>query len=174
MVEIIFLNFAHLETFAKAKCQDLWITFLRTLQIRNCCSMDLITELESEFSALSTSTPVVQLAVRISNETINLRFPELGNDYLCGVVSDRILVFPIGRVTEILGSALPEVNPRSMIDFLSAQRTPVRVSYRTAEQSGSCWLLNVRAGWIRVSMTKGVSWLPLAAISRLEILAVDN
>lgn len=136
--------------------------------------MDLITELESEFSALSTSAPVAQLLVRIGNETINLRFPELGTDYLCGVNADRLLVFPIARVTEILGSSIPEVNPRTMVEFLMSQRTPVRVSYRTDELSGSCWLLNVRPGWIRVSMTKGVSWLPLAAISRLEILAVDN
>ena len=136
--------------------------------------MDLITELESEFSALTTSAPVAQLVVRIGNETINLRFPELGVDYLCGVSADRLLVFPIVRVTEILGSSIPEVNPRTMVEFLMSQRTPVRVSYRTDELSGSCWLLNVRPGWIRVSMTKGVSWLPLPAISRLEILAVDN
>lgn len=136
--------------------------------------MDLITELESEFSTLAHNHPTTQLSVRLAQETVSLRFPELGVDYLSGFHQGRLWVIPVGSISEVYGSSLPEQKPVLLEEFLTSQRTPIRVRYRTKDSLGSCWLLNVQAAWLRVSLSKGISWMPLAAISHLEIVAVDN
>ena len=136
--------------------------------------MDLISELESELSALTEARPIATTAVRIEGGILELAFPELGLDYLAGLANQKLFVVPIGSIREILGSALPIRHERTLDDFLSSQRTPVRVKLSSAIDSTSCWLLNIDSGWIRVSSTKGISWLPISAIVALEILPVDN
>lgn len=136
--------------------------------------MDLISELESEFTSLTETQPLTQVVVKVGAQSHILRFPELGLDYLAGLANERLWVFPLATISELLGSALPSLHEQTLEQFLKSQRTPVRVRLSSNEDATNCWLLNISPGWVRVSMSKGVSWLPISSISRLEILPVDN
>lgn len=136
--------------------------------------MDLISELESEFSSLTETHAVDRIQVRTGEAFDWLAFPELGIDYLAGLSDQKILVFPITAISAVMGSSLPKPQPITLEQFLERQKTPVRVSYQSGSVAASGWLLNVGPGWIRVAVAKELSWLPLAVISKLEIWAVDN
>lgn len=136
--------------------------------------MDLITELENEFSALSQPGSAGCALVRTDALELELRLPQLGEDYVAGLALGALVIIPKRNVVEIRGAALPARKAQSLEQFLTGQRTPVRVSLKTERGLEQCWLLTVGEGWLRVAISTGISWVPIEAIQRLEIVAVDN
>jgi len=136
--------------------------------------MDLINELENEFNALSESKPPAVITLRSETREYEIRLPQLGKDFIVGLWSKGVIVFPIGNVSEIRSASLPLRIDLTLEDFLDRQRLPVRIRLRSMQPVGECWLLNSKEGWLRVAISQGVSWIPLSAVQSLEILAVDN
>lgn len=136
--------------------------------------MDLITELENEFSALSEPGSAGSALVRTDTLELELRLPQLGEDYVAGLALGVLVIIPKRNILEIRGAALPARKVQSLEQFLTGQRTPVRVALNTERGIEQCWLLNVAQGWLRVAISTGISWVPIEAIQRLEIVAVDN
>lgn len=136
--------------------------------------MDLITELENEFSALSETGPAGSALVRTDALDLELRLPQLGEDYVAGLALGALVIIPKRKVVEIRGAALPVRKAQTLEQFLTGQRTPVRVALNTERGLEQCWLLNVGEGWLRVAISTGISWVPIEAIQHLEIVAVDN
>jgi hypothetical protein len=140
----------------------------------NLGTMDLITELESEFAALSESPAPSQVLVVTEDAEYQLRLPQLGRDFLAGMDGGVVRVLPLSRALEIRGSYLPIRTDRSLEEFLTRQRTPIRLKLKTSDHSGNCWLLNVQDCWLRVALAPGLSWVPIGSIRSLEIVPVDN
>jgi hypothetical protein len=136
--------------------------------------MDLITELENEFSALSLQSAPGSVLVRTWSQQFELRLPKLGDDYVAGLCNGALVIIPKRNVVEIRGAALPLRREHSLEQFLSGQRTPVRISLGAGQRIEQCWLLNVGEGWLRVAIATGISWVPIETIQSLEIVAVDN
>ena len=136
--------------------------------------MDLISELENEFNALTQAQPVSHIAVRVAGQIMKLELAQLGIDYLAGTIDRHLVIIPSPGVSQVMGSYLPEQTERSLVELLSGIRSPVRIRFKTATEDGACWLLNIRSNWIRVSGNRGISWIPLSAIQSIEVLAVDN
>lgn len=136
--------------------------------------MDLITELENEFAALSEEWVPGTVTVRVENRELLLRLPQLGDDYLLGLRAGVVLVIPKWNIIEIQGASLPLRREQTLEQFLAGQRTPVRVRLNTASNSHHCWLLNLEQGWLRVATPRGLGWVPIHAVESLEIVAVDN
>jgi hypothetical protein len=136
--------------------------------------MDLITELENEFSALSEQGFPGTTLVRTETLELELRLPQLGHDYVAGLHLGVLVIIPKRNIIEIRGAALPLRKDHTLEQFLTSQRTPVRIQVNTGRSFEHCWLLNVMAGWLRVTISTGISWVPIDAIQSLEILAVDN
>lgn len=136
--------------------------------------MDLITELDSEFSEPTANHSPSFVQVRFANGLHQLRLPQLGLDYLAGLANGSVLVIPLSKIVQLECTHLPARTEQSMLEFLQRQRTPIRIQLATDSSIGSCWLLNVEGEWLRVAIAQGLSWVPLAAIQSLEIQAVDN
>lgn len=136
--------------------------------------MDLITELENEFSALSEQIAPGTVVIRTRLHELELKLPQLGGDYVAGLSQGSVVIIPKRNIIEIRGAALPIRRQNTLEQFLGNQRTPVRVQLRTGEQIEQCWLLNIGEGWLRVAISRGISWVPIEAIQSLEIVAVDN
>lgn len=136
--------------------------------------MDLITELENEFSALSEQIAPGTVVIRTRLHELELKLPQLGDDYVAGLSQGSVVIIPKRNIIEIRGAALPIRRQNTLEQFLGNQRTPVRVQLRTGEQIEQCWLLNIGEGWLRVAISRGISWVPIEAIQSLEIVAVDN
>ena len=140
----------------------------------NLGTMDLITELENEFAALNESPAPSQVLVITDEAEYQLRMPQLGRDFLAGMEGAVVRVLPLSQALEIKGSYLPIRTDRTLEEFLTRQRTPIRLKLTTSDHSGNCWLLNVQDGWLRVALEKGLSWVPIGSIRSLEIVPVDN
>jgi hypothetical protein len=147
---------------------------LSYLQVVNLGTMDLITELENEFAALNESPAPSQVLVITDEAEYQLRMPQLGRDFLAGMEGAVVRVLPLSQALEIKGSYLPIRTDRTLEEFLTRQRTPIRLKLTTSDHSGNCWLLNVQDGWLRVALEKGLSWVPIGSIRSLEIVPVDN
>jgi hypothetical protein len=140
----------------------------------NLATMDLITELESEFTALSQTPAPSHVLVLTREAEYALKLPQLGKDFLAGMEGLVVRVLPLSQALEIRGSYLPIRTDRTLEEFLTRQKTPIRVKLTTSDHMGNCWLLNVEDGWLRVALTKGLSWVPISSIQSLEIVPVDN
>lgn len=136
--------------------------------------MDLITELENEFSALNEQQSPSWVRVRTIDTEHELRLPQLGIDYLAGLCAGRVLVIPTSQIVHLESPQLPIKTEQKLIDFLERQKTPIRIRLATSTNLGSCWLLNIDGPWLRVAVAQGLSWVPISAIQSLEIEAVDN
>ena len=136
--------------------------------------MDLITELENEFSDLSERGAPGSTLVRTAANELELRLPQLGDDYVSGLCLGSLVIIPMRNIIEIRGAALPARKENTLEQFLTSRRTPVRVLVSTELGLEQCWLLNVFDGWLRVAISTGISWVPIEAIESLEIVAVDN
>lgn len=136
--------------------------------------MDLISELENEFNALSESKPPAVITLRSETREYEIRLPQLGKDFILGLWAEGVIVFPLGNILEIRSASLPLRLDLTLEAFLEKQRMPVRIRLRSIQPIGECWLLNAREGWLRVAISQGVSWIPISAIQNFEILAVDN
>jgi hypothetical protein len=137
-------------------------------------SMDLITELENEFSALSEQGSPGSTVVRTESFELELRLPQLGDDYVAGLCLGALVIIPKRNIIELRSAVLPLRKELTLEQFLSSRRTPVRIQINTGRSLEHCWLLNVLEGWLRVGISTGISWVPIEAILSLEILAVDN
>ena len=136
-------------------------------------AMDLISELESELLGPVEVPPPAIVTLRTSSGECELRMPQLGNDYLAGLSHGVLVVLPLSNVLEIRGSQLPDRVDQSIVEFRTSQRTPVRLRLNS-EFGGDCWLLNIEDSWLRITISQGVSWVPMSAIKGIEILPVDN
>ena len=139
----------------------------------NYALMNPISELESGLLAMAdSSTP---LSVNLLTETGEcvLRIPQLGNDFLAGIRDGVLMVLPLAHVLEIRGSQLPRRVDQNIFEFLSKQRTPVRLRLNL-DIGAVCWLLTVEDSLLRVAIGQGVSWVPLSNVRAMEILPVEN
>lgn len=136
--------------------------------------MDLLSELECEFSSLREGSNLGVMEVRVGKETIRLEHPRVGIDFVAGTAENHVFVLPILAVTEVIGSFLPDQSPETLVEFLGARNSPVRVHLRSQDSLRTCWLLNLRGVWARVSSRNGISWIPMGSIHSLEVMAVDN
>jgi hypothetical protein len=136
--------------------------------------MDLITELETEFASLSESASPSSVTVSSFEQETELRLPQLGKDFVAGLANGVVRVVPLSNLLQIRGSHLPVRTDQTLSEFLLRQRTPIRLRLRTVGREDSGWLLNLEAGWLRVALSQGISWVPLEAVTQLEILPVDN
>lgn len=147
---------------------------MRTRQILKSRAMDLITELENEFAAISERSMPAFVSVRTCHRELELKLPQLGLDYVAGLCAGTVVIIPSRNILEIRGAALPPRREQCLEQFLSGQRTPVRVQLHIDQNQQQCWLLNISQGWLRVALSRGISWVPMESIQSLEIVAVDN
>jgi hypothetical protein len=136
--------------------------------------MDLITELETEFATLNEQKSPSCVRVKSEDGEYELRLPQLGVDYLAGLCRGSVLVIPISKILELDNPNLPLRTEQTLVEFLARQKTPIRLKLGTKASLEACWLLNIDGDWLRVAVSKGLSWVPIAAIQSLEIHAVDN
>lgn len=136
--------------------------------------MDLITELETEFATLNEQQSPSCVRVRTEESVSELRLPQLGTDYLAGLCNGSVLVIPTSKILQLDSPHLPIRTEQTLVEFLGRQKTPIRLKLATKASLGACWLLNIDGDWLRVAVSQGLSWVPIAAIQSLEIQAVDN
>jgi hypothetical protein len=136
--------------------------------------MDLITELENEFAALSEDSAPDTISVKVVTRELQLRLPQLGLDYLAGLSAGTVVIIPKRNISAIHGTSLPLRRKHTLEQFLAYQRTPIRVRLNTGSTSQHCWLLNLQPGWLRVTTSEGLAWVPIEAVELMEIVAVDN
>ena len=140
----------------------------------DCLVMEMIHQLEEQFDSLSQK-PTPQMVLVVSRgQDYELRLPQLGEDFVAGLIKGLVLVIPSAQVSQIRGPNLPATSGETLSDFLARQRTPIRVHLSTNDSATTCWLLNVEDGWLRVAQAHEVIWVPIEAIKKLEIVAVDN
>ena len=143
------------------------------LEVLNYAAMNLISEFENELLGSAEVSAPASVKLRTLGGEFELRMPQLGSDYIAGLSHGQLVLVPLTNVLEIRGSQLPVSVEQTMVEFLARQRTPVRVRLNS-EAGGDCWLLNVEQSWLRIAIAQGVSWVPLSAISSMEISPVDN
>ena len=97
-----------------------------------------------------------------------------GNDFLAGIEGSGAIAIPFHAISHCLGANLPDQIETNLNQFLSMQRTPVRLEYQSGEVVTRCWLLNVLEDWLRVATNEGVGWIPIQSLRLVRIDPVDN
>jgi hypothetical protein len=136
--------------------------------------MDLLTELETEFATLNELKSPSYVRVVSEDAAYDLRLPQLGTDYIAGLWRGNVLVIPTAKILQLDNPNLPTRTEQTLVEFVGRQKTPIRLKLETDASLGQCWLLNIDGDWLRVAISRGLSWVPIAAIQSLEIQAVDN
>jgi hypothetical protein len=136
--------------------------------------MDLLTELETEFATLNELKSPSYVRVVSEDAAYDLRLPQLGTDYIAGLWGGNVLVIPTAKILQLDNPNLPTRTEQTLVEFVRRQKTPIRLRLATNASLGQCWLLNIDGDWLRVAISRGLSWVPMAAIQSLEIQAVDN
>jgi hypothetical protein len=136
--------------------------------------MDLLTELETEFATLNELKSPSYVRVVSEDAAYDLRLPQLGTDYIAGLWGGNVLVIPTAKILQLDNPNLPTRTEQTLVEFVRRQKTPIRLRLATNASLGQCWLLNIDGDWLRVAISRGLSWVPIAAIQSLEIQAVDN
>ena len=134
--------------------------------------MDFLEELEEQFKVGTTLGP--ELVVIHGPERTSITNAFLGVDFIAGVCLKGAIAIPLSAISQTLGSELPESRNTSLNQFLSAQKTPVRLEYQSHEALTRCWLLNVLENWLRVATPSGVGWIPIQSLKLVRINPVDN
>ena len=136
--------------------------------------MEITSELETELHDEQFIKLPQILRVLSLGASYELKLPQLGDDFIAGIHNGVFVVLPIEGVTQLCGPNLPARTEQSLEEFLLRQRTPIRLRLITDTEQNTCWLLNIQDRWLRVSISTGVSWVPMSAIRSMEIVAVDN
>jgi hypothetical protein len=134
--------------------------------------MDSLEQLEQDFDyqALTKDQMI------ISHDGNKTRVTDLvrGKDFLAGLGSQGAIAIPLHAISFGLGAGLPEQIATNLNQFLSMQRTPVRLEYLSGDALSRCWLLNVVEDWLRVATGQGVGWIPIQSLRLVWIDPVDN
>jgi len=136
--------------------------------------MDLLTELETEFATLNELKSPSYVRVVSEDAAYDLRLPQLGTDYIAGLWGGNVLVIPTAKILQLDNPNLPTRTEQTLVEFVRRQKAPIRLRLATNASLGQCWLLNIDGDWLRVAISRGLSWVPIASIQSLEIQAVDN
>jgi len=132
--------------------------------------MEIIRELEEEFSARRLANGLGRIRLRTFANLYNLDEARLASDFVLARSGNRIYFFPNHSISEVSGIEIHQALQQSLTITLAEQRQPVKLllSYNTDTQSA--WLLNVEGEWLRVAGQEGVLWIP---ISRLVVAETD-
>lgn len=134
--------------------------------------MDFLDVFQEQVEDLSRSGRIV--TVLHGTERTDLTNAVLGVDFIAGVCLRGAIAIPLKEVVQTLGAELPSYSNTTLNQFLSAQKTPVRLEYQSLGTPARCWLLNVLEGWLRVATPSGVGWLPIQSLKLVRIEPVDN
>lgn len=136
--------------------------------------MDMIEELEAEFSELRTKKSATAALIKTQDGEIPLERISLGSDFVAGITKLGLTLIPVTEIVKISAKLIPAASELRLIEFLNQQRNPVRISYRDRSVITSSWLLSVQGFWLRVAATEGVQWLPLNSVMQVQINPVEN
>lgn len=126
--------------------------------------MEIIRELEEEFSARRLANGLSRIALRTSARLYNLDEARLASDFVLGRSGNRIYFFPNQSITEVSGIEVQSSMQEHLISILGSQRQPVKLLLTNGTETQSAWLLNVEGPWLRVAGQDGVLWIPIARL----------
>lgn len=126
--------------------------------------MEIIRELEEEFSARRLANGLSRIALRTSARLYNLDEARLASDFVLGRSGNRIYFFPNHSITEVSGIEVQSSMQEHLISILGSQRQPVKLLLTNGTETQSAWLLNVEGPWLRVAGQDGVLWIPIARL----------
>jgi hypothetical protein len=131
--------------------------------------MEIISELEEEFSARRQARGSTPLRVFTLSQAYTLDEAKFGLDFILGRSGNRIYCLPISSVLELSGMGTQEHIDSSLAEHLCAQRQPVKLSFSSPQGQQASWLLNVVSPWLRVAGQQGVVWVPISRLAFAEI-----
>lgn len=134
--------------------------------------MESLEEFEAEFADSSGAED--RMIITHGLQTSLVSNVVRGKDFLAGVQGESAIAIPLHAISHALGSGLPVGSDTNLNQFLSMQKTPVRLEYKTGDTLSRCWLLNVLEDWLRVATTQGVGWIPIKSLQLVRIDPVDN
>lgn len=126
--------------------------------------MEIIRELEEEFSARRLANGLSRIALRTSARLYTLDEARLASDFVLGRSGNRIYFFPNHSITEVSGIEVQSSVQEHLISILGSQRQPVKLLLTNGTETQSAWLLNVEGPWLRVAGQDGVLWIPIARL----------
>jgi hypothetical protein len=135
--------------------------------------MDFLEELEDQINSVAPQSQSELLVIHGDHRT-RLNRAVLGEDFIAGISSWGAVAIPLRAISQTVGAGLPKGVDTNLNQFLSAQRTPVRLEYLSGSKLNRCWLLNVVDKWLRVATAQGVGWLPIQSLNLVLIDPVDN
>ncbi|MCF8529642.1 MAG: hypothetical protein K9G13_07075 [Aquiluna sp.] len=135
--------------------------------------MEFLSELEEQINSLIPGSQG-QLLVIHGDLRTRLDRAVLGEDFIAGISPSGAVAIPLRAISQTVGAGLPKSVDTNLNQFLSAQKTPVRLEYLSGSKLNRCWLLNVVDKWLRVATTQGVGWLPIQSLNLVLIDPVDN
>lgn len=135
--------------------------------------MEFLDDLEEQIDSLSPQSQSQLLVIHGDRQT-RLSKAVLGEDFIAGISSSGAVAIPLRAISQTIGAGLPKGVDTNLNQFLSAQRTPVRLEYLSGNSLNRCWLLNVVDKWLRVATAQGVGWLPIQSLNLVLIDPVDN
>ena len=136
--------------------------------------MDMIEELEAEFSALRTRKSSISAVVQTGAASEVLDQLSVGIDFVAGVNKTGLILIPTTEVQRISSNLIPDQSEIRLEEFLSKQRSPVRLEFRAGAILATSWLLSVQGNWLQVAASDGVIWVPRSALTRVWIGPVEN
>jgi hypothetical protein len=138
--------------------------------------MEIIRELEEEFSAKRWANSLGRTSVRTSSNVFHLDEARLAPDFVLGRSGNRIYFFPNPTIFELSGIEVKQSIDDKLASILSEQRQPVKLLLSNGPDTDWAWLLNVEGQWLRVAGQAGVIWIPLSrlVVAEMDLLVGDS
>lgn len=135
--------------------------------------MKVLTETQNYFPA-RTEEPLASLQLNIRGREFNLKHARMGNDFVFGIGTNCLLAVPAKRVSALRGCIPNQIEQLQLVDFLTLQKTPVRLELEVDGKKSSSWLLNITGNWLRITTRTGVEWVHSSALVMARIGPVHN
>ena len=126
--------------------------------------MEIISELEDEFTARRLANFQGRISLRTARQSHLLDEAKIAQDLILGRSGNRIYFFPNHSIVEVSGVAVQTPLQQTIARALSEQRQPVKLTLTCNSETQSAWLLNVEGEWLRLAGNAGVLWVPLARL----------
>lgn len=134
--------------------------------------MEVSNAIEEQVDGILSQAGAQCLTVTTQFGRIDLGAARCGTDFIWGEHSGAEVIIPHSQIHFVQGGSPPAMEDLSLLDYLEAQRLPVRLRFNSQGAASSCWLLTVAAPWLRISSASGVDWIPLAALEMARIESV--
>ena len=130
--------------------------------------MEIITELEEEFSAKRGTGNLAPLEIKTHRGNFCLDEATVGLNFILGRRGNRVYFFPNHSISEVTGLDFQHFISESLEAVLAQQKQPVKLQLSAGEETRIAWLLNVERNWMRVAGQEGVLWMPFERLFLAE------